>query len=84
MICLKTPEISAPINRLQKLQTKLKEWFASLHRLLLKAEKKILNLLRRIGETIRHYWECLMIPTEILILLLQKLKQQNLLACNEN
>ena len=83
MICLKTPEASAP-NRLQNLQAKLKQYFACLHSLLVKLEQKILNLLRKIAEKIRRYWECLMIPTEILILLLQKLKQQSLLSCNES
>ena len=84
VICLKTPEISVPINRLNQLQTKVKQWFASLHRLLVKAEKKIFTLLQKIAQTIRRYWECLMLPTEILILFLRKIKEQNLLACNEN
>ena len=68
----------------QKLVKKLKQWFASLHRILMKLEEKLLAILKKIAGTIRRYWECLMIPTEILILLLRKLKQQNLLSCNES
>ena len=69
---------------LQKVKEKLVNLFAKLHRLLTKTEEKLMKLLKKLAEKIRKYWEFLIIPTRILILILQRMREQNCLNCKEN
>ena len=73
-----------PEQILLKAKEKLASLFAKLHQLLVNAEKRVMKLLKKLAETIRKYWEFLIIPTRILILILQKMREQNCLSCKEN
>ena len=75
----KTPEAFFP-----EWKEKLKTLFAKLHDLLTRAEEKLMKLLHRLAKAIRKYWEFLIIPTRILILILRKMKEENCWNCEKS
>ena len=73
-----------PETLLETPEKKLKVFFSKLHNLLRTAEEKTMKFLAKLAALIRKYWEFLIVPTRILILILKKAREQNCLSCKES
>ena len=73
-----------PETLLMTPEKKLKAIFSKLHSLLRTAEEKTMKFLARLAALIRKYWEFLIVPTRILILILKKMREQNCWNCKES
>lgn len=63
---------------------KLASLFSKLKTILGKIEAKLLSLLKRALELLKKYWKFLILPTRLLILYREKIKEENFWNCERN